>query len=65
MVYTKNCLNIPWKRRIYIGKVWKVFYSIMINHGIGNTEEIEWLNVQNAEQKFKDKKELENGWSSR
>jgi hypothetical protein len=57
MVYTKICLSIPWKHRICIGKVWKVFYSIMIKWN-RNREEIEWLNVQNAEQKFQRQKRL-------
>ena len=45
------------RERIYNPKLWKVFYSIMIKHG-SDTEEKEWLNVQNAELKSQNQKKL-------
>lgn len=39
-----------------MGKLRKVFYSIIIKHGSDNTEENKWLNVQNAEQKLQSQK---------
>jgi uncharacterized protein with PIN domain len=37
---TKKCLITTLKRKISIGKLWKLFYPIRVNHGI-NTEEKE------------------------
>ena len=44
------------KRKISMGKLWKVFYPISLKHGSNYMEEKKWLNVQNAEQKQQSQK---------
>jgi hypothetical protein len=52
----KKCLIPTLKRKISMGKLWKVFYSIRLKHGSNNTEENKWVNVQNVQQKFQSQK---------
>jgi len=42
--------------KISMEKIWKLFYLISRMHQKDSTEEIKWLNVQNAEPKFQNQR---------